>query len=195
MPINYCYISAANYFLLQEHPLLVWPIFIFLLILTFICLPDPQLIPLCPFQFTSAHPIISWTPYPTISPWCHCPIPLLHSWLVTQSPVIFTIVLVCDSTFPLPLPYHWSLTHSLSLTFLCTTTYSLVCACFLYLYKPYIPQLCSLTWIYLVLPSYLVYDLLSLTSLYLWSLNFALTLSYHVLDLWNLCCHPLWLRL
>jgi len=157
-------------YLLQEHPLLAWPLFIFLLILAFYLYPEdytcihmhylfwlvilsPYLFwlysfwslscspvlyllagslarPLCAFHFTGTHPVISWAPYLTIGPWhCH-PIPLLHPQLVTQSPVTFTIVSVCDSISPLPLPYHWSLTHSPSLTSFCTTTYSMVCARF-----------------------------------------------------------------
>jgi len=122
------------------------------------------------FHFTDTHSIIFWAPYLTISLWNHHSIPLPHSWSVTQFPVTFMIVVVCDSTFLLPLPYHQSLTCFLLLILSCTTTYSLVCACFPSLYKPYIPQLYSLTWIYLVLPSYLVHNHSSPISLYLWSL-------------------------
>jgi hypothetical protein len=96
--------------------------------------------------------------------------PIPYYWSMMLSPITLTITSVCDSTIPLPLPYHQSLTHFSSLTISCTTTYSLVCACLPRLYKPYVLQLCSLTWIYLVLPGYLVNNLLSLTSLYLWSL-------------------------
>jgi hypothetical protein len=163
-------------------PLLVILLLI-ILHLYYICLPDPWLVPLCPFHFTSTHPIISWALYLTIGPWCCHPIPLLHPQLVTQSPVTLTIVLVCDSTFPLSLPYYQALTCSLLLTFSCTTTYSLVCAHFPSLYKPYIPQLYSLTWIYLVLPGYLVPQPLKPNKLIRVIISITLTLGHHILDL------------
>jgi hypothetical protein len=133
-------------------------------------LARPPACPPMPFLLYQCSPYYILNPIPYYQSMTSSPLPLPYPQSVTQSPATFTIVLVCDSTFPLPLPYHQSLTHSLSLTFSCTTTYSLVCAHFLQLYKPYIPQLYSLTWIYLVLPSYLVHNLLSLISLYLWSL-------------------------
>jgi len=87
----------------------------FLAHLYHICSPDLRLAPLCPFHFTGTHPIISWAPYLTVSPWhCH-PIPLPNLQLMTQSSVTFTVVSVCDSASPLPLPYHRSLTHFLFL--------------------------------------------------------------------------------
>jgi len=122
-----------------------------------------------PLSFLAIFPLIVSSCICTISA---CQTSSLSPYALSALPVL-TLLYPEPHTllsFPLPLPYHQSLTHSLSLTFSCTTTYSLVCAHFLQLYKPYIPQLYSLTWIYLVLPSYLVHNLLSLISLYLWSL-------------------------
>jgi hypothetical protein len=136
-----------------------------------------------PFPLYRCSPYYILNPIPYYQSMTLSPLPLPHPWSVTQSPVTFTIVSVCDSISPLPLPYHQSLTHFLSLTFSCTTTYSLVCACFLHLLNPTYHKLYSLTWIYLVLPGCLVHNLLSLISLCLWSSCFTLTLGHRVLDL------------
>jgi hypothetical protein len=128
--------------------------------LYYICSPDSRLASPMPLHSTSTHLIISWTPYLTISLWqCH--------------PFTLTAVLVGDSArcylyhspglwlgFPstltlLPVPD----SVLFPLTFLCTTTYSLVCAQFPYVYKPPVAWLYSLTWIYLVLHGYLVHNL------------------------------------
>jgi hypothetical protein len=90
--------------------------------------------PLCPFYSPGTHPIMYiLNPYLTIGSWCHHPFTL-------------TLLLVSDSVPCLP-------------AYLCTTTYSLVCAQVPYVYKPCVPQLYSLTWIYLVLHGYLVHNL------------------------------------
>jgi hypothetical protein len=103
-------------------------------------LPFPVILPLIAFLLTCTISVL-WTsgsfPY-TIS------ISLVLTLLYLE-PLTLTVPSVGDSVSPLPLPYHRSLTHFLSLTFSCTTTYSLVCACFPYLYKPYILWLYSLT--------------------------------------------------
>jgi len=93
-------------------PLLaIFPLIIFPLACTIFAHRIPGSLPLCPFHHTSTHPIILWTPYLTIGPWrCH-PLPLPHSWSVTQFPVTTTIASVCDSASPLPLPYYRSLTQ------------------------------------------------------------------------------------
>jgi len=92
--------------------LVIFPLITFLSLCTISARRISGSPPLCPFHPTSTHPIISWTPYLTIGPWCHHPLPLPHSRLVTQSPVTTTIASVCDSASPLPLPYHRSLTQS-----------------------------------------------------------------------------------
>jgi hypothetical protein len=176
--------------LLQEHPLLVWPLFIFLLILAFYLYPEDYtcihmhylfwLVPLSPYLFwlqslwsiscslvlylLARSPARSPMPLPLY--WCppyYILSPILLHQSMTLSPYTLTVSLVYDSASPLPLPYHQSVTHSLSLTSFYTSTYSLVCARSTHLYKPYVPQLYSLTWIYLVLPSDLVQNLLSFT--------------------------------
>jgi hypothetical protein len=92
--------------------LVIFPLIVFLLICTIFARRVPGLCPSCPFHFTSAHLIISWTPYLAISPWhCH-PLPLPYFQLVTQFPFTLTIASVCDSVPPLPLPYYLSLTQS-----------------------------------------------------------------------------------
>jgi len=108
--------------------------------------------PPMPSHSTGTHLIISWTPYLTIGPRCchpfaltatpvgdSVPYYLYHSlglWL--SLPATLTLLLVSDSFLFPP-------------AFLCTTTYSLVCAQFPCVYKPSVIQLYSLTWIYLVL--------------------------------------------
>jgi hypothetical protein len=135
--------------LLAGHPfplpfLVTFPLIVSLFTCTISARRISGLLSLCPFHFTGTHPIISWTPYLTISLWRHHPFTL-------------TIASVCDSVPPYPY-----LTTSpwliLLPAYLCTTTYGLVCAHFPYVYKPYVPWLYSLTWIYLVLYSYLVHN-------------------------------------
>jgi len=91
-----------------------------------------------PYTLLSVHDIV--TPYPYRIPgWWLSPCHPYHSsgpWLSLPSTLTFPPVL--DSILLLP-------------AFLCTTTYSLVCAQFPHVYKPPVVQLYSLTWIYLVL--------------------------------------------
>jgi len=137
--------SLETEVMLQEHPLLAWPLFIF-----FLTLLVPILLYSEPPTLLSVHDIITPYPYHTLGRWlspCH----LYHSlglWL--SPPFTLTLLPVSDSVPFLP-------------AYLCTTTYSLVCAQVPYVYKPCVPQLYSLTWIYLVLHGYLV------PNLYLWS--------------------------
>jgi len=179
---------------LQEHPLLAWPLFIFFLTLAFYLyledytrihmqylfwlivlspylywlyslwshshspvlfllagssapfpyapstLPVPILLYSEPLTLLSVHDVVTPYPYHILGQWlspCH----LYHSlglWL--NSPFALTLLPVSDSVPFLP-------------AYLCTTTYSLVCAQVPYVYKPCVPQLYSLTWIYLVLHS------------------------------------------
>jgi hypothetical protein len=62
-----------------------------------ICLPDPQLVSLMPL------PLCQYQSYHILNPYC-----TLGWWL---TPCSLTIVSVCDSVSPLPLPYYRSLTQ------------------------------------------------------------------------------------
>jgi hypothetical protein len=218
--------------LLQEHPLLAWPLFIFFLSLTFYLYPEDyaRIHMQYLFWLTVLSPYLYWL----YSLWSHSHSPVLY--LLTGSSAHFPYA---PSTIPVPIllysepltllsvhdvvtPYPYRILgrwlspchpyHSLSLLFtltllpvsdsvlslpvyLCTTTYGLVCAWVPYVYKPCVPQLYSLTWIYLVLHGYLVHNP--------WSLNhFTCDLWLHS-DLWSLCLlitrslrrHHQWIRL
>jgi len=99
-------------------------------------LPVPILLYPEPYTLLSVHDIVTLyrTPGWWLSP-CH-PYHSLSPWL--SLPSTLTLPPVPDSVLFLP-------------TFLCTTTYSLICAQFPHIYKPPVVQLYSLTWIYLVL--------------------------------------------
>jgi hypothetical protein len=78
--------------LLDDHTLTlfflaIFSLIAFLSICTIFACWTPSSPPLCPLHLTSTHPIISWTPYLTIGPWCCHPLPLLHPWSVTHSPL------------------------------------------------------------------------------------------------------------
>jgi hypothetical protein len=160
------------------------------------CSPDPWFaspMPLPLYQYSSYY-ILNPLPYywsmtsPPLYLYC-----ILGWWLTSLYPY-HSLGLWLSS--PLPLPYYRFLTRLPSLpAYPCTTTYGLVCARFPYIYKPYIPQLYSLTWIYLVLPSYLVHNLLSLISLYLWSLASLWPVVIASKDHQKPSLSSLWLRL
>jgi hypothetical protein len=210
--------------LLQKHPLLAWPLFIFFLALAFYLYPEdyvrihmqylfwltvlspyhywlyslwslscllvlyllagslacfpyaPSTLPVPillysePLTLLSVHDIVTPCPYRVLGWWLspHYPYHSLGLWL--SPPFILTLLPVSDSVPSLP-------------AYLCTTTYGLVCAQVPYIYKPCVPWLYSLTWIYLVLPGYLVHNLLSLISLYLWLTCFALTFGHRIFNL------------
>jgi hypothetical protein len=77
--------------------LVIFPLIAFLLTCTIFAPRIPSSHPLCPFHLTGTHPIISWTPYLTIGPRRHHPLPLPNPRLMTRSPVTATIASVCDS--------------------------------------------------------------------------------------------------
>jgi hypothetical protein len=209
--------------LLQEHPLLAWPLFIFFLSLAFYLYPEDYVCIHMQYLFwlTVLSPYLYWL----YSLWSRSHSPVLY--LLTRSSARFPYA---PSTIPVPIllysepptllsvhdiitpyPYcilgQWlSLLFTLTLlpvsdsvlslpAYLCTTTYGLVCAWVPYIYQPCVSQLYSLTWIYLVLHSYLVHNP--------WSLNcFTCDLQLHS-DLWSLCllitrslcCHHQQIRL
>jgi len=82
--------------------LVIFPLTIFLSTCTISAHWISGLLTLCPFHFTGTHPIIPWTPYPTIGLWrCH---PLPHLQVVTWFPTTLTIASVRDSVSLYP--YH-----------------------------------------------------------------------------------------
>jgi hypothetical protein len=109
--------------------LVIFPLIIFLSTCTISAHWISSWLTLCPFHLTGTHPIISWTPYPTIGLWHHHPLP--HPRVVTQFPITLTIAPVCDSVSLYP--YH---TTSLWL--------SLLSAC-LFMYYYLQSGLCSLS--------------------------------------------------
>jgi len=99
-----------------------------------------SLFPLCPFHSTGTHPIITLNPLPYCWSMTSSPPTLTASSVGDSVPIIFTTVSVCDSISPLPFTL---LLVSDSVPFLpaylCTTTYSLVCAQVPYVYKLCVP--------------------------------------------------------
>jgi hypothetical protein len=137
--------------LLQEHPLLAWPLFIFLLILAFYLYPKdymhihmqylfwltilspylywlyslwpyshlsvPYLLVGSPAHSPMSFPLYWYSPCYTLNPLPYyrsmmmSPLTLTTPLVSDSSLVILTIVSVCDSVPPLPLPYYQSLTQ------------------------------------------------------------------------------------
>jgi hypothetical protein len=155
--------------MLQEHPLLAWPLFIFFLALAFYLYPEEA-------DRTLSLPLLVIFPlitFPLLCTISACQIPSLFPYALSTLPVFtllysepLTLLSVHDDVTSYPYcilgrwltpchPYHslglWlSLPFTLTLlpvsdsvsfrlAYLCTTTYSLVCAQVPYIYKPCVP--------------------------------------------------------
>jgi hypothetical protein len=93
--------------------LVIFPLIVSFLIVLYLLIGSPPC-NLCFFPLYQYHPNIPWTPHHCIGPWHHHPLTLTISSIndsVSYYPY-HAVGLWLSS--PLPLPYHWSLTHSLS---------------------------------------------------------------------------------
>jgi len=79
--------------------------------LYYICSPDPRLASPMPFPLYWYSPYYTLNPLPYYRSMMTSPLTFTASLVGDSLPVIFTIVSVCDSVPPLPLPYYQSLTQ------------------------------------------------------------------------------------